>query len=346
MKKVGVEMAVTIKDVARVANVTPSTVSRVIANNPRISEKTKRKVREVMEQLGYYPNFKARNLASRSTQTIGLIMPNSTDKVFQNPFFPEVIRGISKLAHSMEYAILMSTGETEEEIYDGVVRMVKSGRVDGVILLYSRSNDQVMTFLQNMEFPYTIIGKPSDHMDEISHVDNDNFSASKEVTEYLLRLGHKRIGFVGGNVKLMVTTDRQRGYETALNNAGLSIHKDYIVHEEFLREGGEEAISELLSLKEPPTALVVTDDLMAFGMLGTLEKMGIKVPDHISIISFNNLLISEVSRPRLTSVDINIYSLGYQAAKSLIEKIQNPDEPAKRIIVPYKMMERDSCKKI
>lgn len=339
-------MRVTIKDVAKIANVTPSTVSRVIANNPRISEKTKRKVRKVMEELGYHPNFKARSLASGSTQTIGLVMPNSTDKVFQNPFFPEVIRGISKTAHSMEYALHISTGETEEEIFEGVVRMVQSGRVDGVILLYSRINDKVMTFLVEKDFPFTIIGKPYNNIDRISHVDNDNFSASKEVTEYLLRLGHRRIGFVAGSIKLMVTLDRQRGYETALIDSEISVNKDYIVHEEFLREGGQEAISELLSLKEPPTALVVADDLMAFGMLNTLDEIGLCVPDDISIVSFNNLLLSEVSRPPLTSVDVNIYNLGLQAAKCLIEKIKQPDEPAKRITIPYKMIERNSCKKI
>ncbi|OAS86838.1 MULTISPECIES: LacI family DNA-binding transcriptional regulator [Metabacillus] len=339
-------MAVTIKDVAKVANVTPSTVSRVISNSPRISEKTKRKVRQAMEELGYLPNFKARSLANRSTQTIGLVMPNSTDKVFQNPFFPEVIRGISKIAHSMEYALHISTGETEEEIYEGLVRMVQSGRVDGVILLYSRINDNVMSFLEEKKFPYTIIGKPYLNSDEISHVDNDNFSAAKEVTKYLLKLGHKRIGFVAGSLNLMVTLERKRGYESALLDSDITINNDYIVHEEFLREGGQEAISELLSLKEPPTSLVVADDLMAFGMLNTLDEMGLRVPDDISIISFNNLLLSEVSRPPLTSVDINIYNLGLQSAKCLIEKIKQPDEPAKRIIIPYKVIERNSCKKL
>ncbi|MGM0878363.1 MAG: LacI family DNA-binding transcriptional regulator [Bacillota bacterium] len=339
-------MAVTIKDVAKVANVTPSTVSRVIANNPRISEKTKKKVRMVMEELGYHPNFKARSLVSGSTQTIGLVMPNSTEKVFQNPFFPEVIRGISKTAHSMEYALLISTGETEEEIFEDVFHMVQGGRVDGVILLYSRINDKVMTFLEEKDFPFTIIGKPYNNIDSTSHVDNDNFSAAKEVTQYLLSLGHRRIGFVAGSLKLMVTIDRKRGYETALLDAGISINYDYIVHEEFLMEGGKEAISELLSLKEPPTALVVADDLMAFGMFNTLERMGLRVPDDLSIVSFNNLLLSEVSRPPLTSVDVNIYNLGLQSAKCLIEKIKQPDEPAKRIIIPHKMIERNSCKKI
>lgn len=339
-------MAVTIKDVAKAANISPSTVSRVIDDHPKISEATKKRVRKVMKELGYYPNFKARSLARRSTQTIGLVMPSSTDIVFQNPFFPEVIRGISKTAYKMEYALHFSTGETKDEIYEGVVRMVQTGRVDGIILLYSRINDRVMTFLQEKNFPYTMIGKPSYQIDQISHVDNDNYSATKAVTEYLLSLGHNKIGFVGGSKTLMVTLDRLRGYETALKEAGIPISQDYIVHEEFLLQGGQDAISELLSLKEAPTALVVIDDLMALGIINKLEKMGLSVPHDISIVSFNNLLLSEISNPPLTSVDIDIFHLGMHAAKILIEKIKNPDEPEKRIIVPYKMVIRNSCRKI
>ncbi|WP_428909616.1 LacI family DNA-binding transcriptional regulator [Niallia sp. Krafla_26] len=339
-------MAVTIKDVAKAANVTPSTVSRVIADSPRISIKTKQKVRQVMKDLGYQPNLNARNLAKRCTQTIGLIMPNSTDKVFQNPFFPEVIRGISNMAHTTEYAIQFSTGETEEQIYDGVVRMVQSGRVDGVILLYSRINDKVMAFLEDKEVPYTMIGKPYQNMDKTTHVDNDNIGAAKEVTKYLLNLGHKRIGFVGGNLSLMVTKDRRQGYEEALEEAGIAISHDYIVHEDSLIEGGQEVVAKLISLEETPTALVVVDDLMALDMINTLEKHGIRVPDDISIVSFNNLLLSQLAHPPLTTVDINIHDLGFQAAKTLIEMIKNSNEPAKRLIIPHKMIERNSCKKI
>lgn len=336
-------MNVTIKDVAKIAKVSPSTVSRVIANNPRISHKTKERVKEVMDDLGYHPNFNARSLANKSVQAIGLVMPSSTDKVFQNPFFPEVIRGISKIAHDKEYAILMSTGEAEKEIYEGVVRMVQGGRVDGVILLYSRVNDKVTNFLDEKKFPYTMIGKPHSNADGTTHVDNDNYNAGKAVTNYLLGLGHKQIGFVGGSLELLVTVERLNGYKDALTAANIPFTENYVAHEEFLREGGQEAIADLMSLQTPPTALVVADDLMALGMLNTLDEMKVRVPEDLSIISFNNLLLSEVSRPPLTTVDVNIYQLGYQAAKCLIEKITQPLEPAKRIIVPYSIIERSSC---
>jgi DNA-binding LacI/PurR family transcriptional regulator len=339
-------MSVTIKDVAKLADVAPSTVSRVIANNPRISEKTKRKVKEAMDYLGYHPNFNARSLANRSTQAIGLVMPSSADKAFQNPFFPEVIRGISTMAHEQEYALYMSTGKTEDEIFDGVVRMVQGRRVDGIVMLYSRVDDRIMCYLQEQNFPFTVIGKPFKNAETITHIDNDNFRAGQEMTEHLLSLGHERIGFVGGDLNLVVTIDRLLGYEKAIRNAGLPHKDEYIVHEEFLKEGGQEAVKELLALKNPPTALLVMDDLMSFGVLSTLNDLGLSVPEDISLLSFNNVMLSELSSPALTSVDINIFQLGYEAAKGLLECIQTPGKPAKRVAVPFELVERQSCKKM
>ncbi|MFC0272026.1 LacI family DNA-binding transcriptional regulator [Metabacillus herbersteinensis] len=333
----------TIKDVAKLANVAPSTVSRVIANNPRISDKTKVRVREAMGELGYHPNFIARSLANKSTEAIGLVIPSSADKAFQNPFFPEIIRGISKGVHQKHYSLQMSTGETEDEIFEGVMQMVEGKRVDGIILLYSRVDDKLTGYLKRKKFPFVIVGKPFKDIEEITHVDNDNYRAAKEVTEHLIYLGHEQIAFVGGNLNFVVTIDRLLGYEKAIRNANLVYRDEYIVHEEFLKEGGQEAVKELFSLKEPPTALVVADDLMALGVLNMLDTMGINVPNDVSVVSFNNVMLSEVSRPPLTTVDINIFQLGYEAAKNMIQIIEEPLEPMKRIIVPYRIVERQSC---
>jgi DNA-binding LacI/PurR family transcriptional regulator len=335
-------MAVTIKDVAKLANVAPSTVSRVIVNNPRISENTKRRVREAMEQLGYHPNINARSLANRSTQAIGLVMPSSAEKAFQNPFFPEVIRGISTKAHERKYALYISTGMTEQEIFEGVVEMVQGRRVDGILLLYSRVDDQIMDYLQQKNIPFTVIGKPFKNEALISHVDNDNFRAAKEVTEHLIEFGHERIAFVGGSLNLVMTTDRLLGYEKAIRMAKLPFRNKYIVHEEFLKEGGREAVVQLMALNEPPTAYVVVDDLMALGVLAMLSEMEKNVPDDISVVSFNNLMIAEYSSPPLTSVEINIFQLGYQATDCLLELIQDPSKLPQRITVPYEIIKRQT----
>lgn len=339
-------MAVTIKDVAKLANVNPSTVSRVIADSPLISDKTKKIVREAMENLGYHPNLNARSLVSKSTRAIGIIMPSSTEKAFQNPFFAEVLRGISNMAHKNQYSLYMSTGASEEEIYDAVVNMVLGRRVDGIILLYSRVNDNILRYLKERKFPFVVIGKPFTEVENIVHVDNDNIGAAEDVTRYLIQSGHRRIGFIGGSLDLMVTIDRLEGYKNALKEASIPYNQDYILHTEFQKEAGKEAMNRMMSLKEPPTSLVVTDDLIGFGVLSALLEVGKSVPKDISVFSFNNIMLSEFSNPPLSSVEINIFQLGYSAVKSLINLITENEKVENRIIVPHELIIRDSCKKI
>ncbi len=339
-------MPVTIKDVAKKANVAPSTVSRVIADSPRISTKTKKRVQKVMEELGYHPNLNARSLANQSTKAIGLIMPSSANKTFQNPFFPEVIRGISSFANIKDYSIYMSTGETEQEIYEGVVKMVQGRRVDGIVLLYSRVDDKVMQYLMDQQFPFVLIGKPQHSPDQITYIDNDNIRASREVTEYLLSLGHQRIAFVGGTPNLMVTKDRLKGFKEAFMHAGLPVSEEFIFYVEFLREGGQEAVEQIMSQKDRPTAIVVTDDLMALGVLSTLMEKGYNVPDDVSVASFNNVIFSEIACPPLTSVDVRTFQLGYEAARSIVEKIETTDSTCKSIIVPHEIIKRQTCKEL
>ncbi|WP_067730802.1 LacI family DNA-binding transcriptional regulator [Oceanobacillus damuensis] len=333
---------VTIKDVAKATGVSPSTVSRVIADNPRISPETKRKVRKSMKELGYHPNISARNLVAKSTKTIGVILPSSADKALQNPFFPEILRGIGSVTHSMQYSMMLSSGQTEEEIFEEVQRMVYGRYVDGVILLYSRIEDRVMNFLRDNEFPFVIVGKPNENINEITHVDNDNLRAGKEITKYLIDHGHERIAFIGGSKDLFVTLDREAGYEEALKEADLEVLDAYKIYTEFLKSGGREAVESLIALEKRPTGIVVSDDLMSLGVLSMLEESGVSVPQDISLVSFNNVYLSEITRPALTTVDIHIHELGAQSAKALIEKTINKEEPAKRIIIPHKIACRDS----
>ncbi|UOE95379.1 LacI family DNA-binding transcriptional regulator [Alkalihalobacillus sp. LMS39] len=339
-------MAITIKDVAKRANVAPSTVSRVIANSSRISEKTKERVREAMQELGYHPNFNARSLANKSTSTLGIVMPNSAKIAFQNPFFPEVIRGITAKAHQENYGLYLSTGQTEDEILDEVMEMVHSRRVDGIMLLYSRVDDKVMPFLIEQNFPFTLIGRPYHNNESaVTFVNNDNFKAAKMVTEYLILLGHEKIAFVGGNLDYVVTLDHMEGYKQALKNANIPLTTDYVVHHDEVEEGGQDAIIELMSLEQRPTAIVVVDDIMSFGVLRMLNDMGVNVPDDLSLVSFNNVMISELSSPPMTTVDIHIYDLGYRATDLLIDKIKHPEQEAKKLIIPHKLVKRQTCKK-
>lgn len=339
-------MTVTIKDVAKAANVAPSTVSRVIANSPRISEETKKRVRKVMDDLGYHPNLNARSLVSQSSQTIGIVLPSAGNIVFQNPFFSEILRSISEGVHHRHYALQLTTGITEKEIYEDVIRMVQGRRVDGLILLYSKAADPVSNYLEKNNFPFVLVGKPYKNINKITHVDNDNILAAKDATEYLIKLGHRDIGFIGGSKNLMVTNDRLEGYKQALREANISVREEYIVHGEFLLEDGQEAVKDLLVLETPPSALLVVDDLMSVGVLRAIYDMKLNVPEDLSIVSFNNALFSELSTPPLTSVDINIFALGMESVKALVDKIENSHEPTKRIIIPHQIIVRHSCNQI
>ncbi|MFB5661061.1 LacI family DNA-binding transcriptional regulator [Alteribacillus sp. HJP-4] len=340
-------MAATIKDVAKRANVSPSTVSRVISNSSRISQATKDRVRKIMKELGYHPNYNARSLANQHTKTIGIIMPRSAKVAFQNPFFPEVIRGISMKARQEGYGLYLSTGQTEEEIYEEVMHMVEGSRVDGIILLYSKMNDTIMPYLMEKEFPFVLIGRPYDMPPgQVTHVDNDNVKAAKMVTEYLTLLGHTQIAFIGGDSEYVVTVDHLDGYKAALERSGLPVYDEYIVYNDELEEGGQEAIIELMSLTDPPSALVVADDIMTFGVLRMLYEMDVKVPDQLSVVSFNNVMISELSSPPMTTVDIHIVDLGSKAAQLLFDKIKQPELGPQRLLVPHKLIKRQSCRKL
>lgn len=339
-------MAITIKDVAKHAGVSPATVSRVIADNPRISKGTKEKVREAMEFMGYYPNFQARNLVAQKSQTLGVVMENSAVLAFQNPFFPEVLRGISTRAHGSKYGLYLSTGATQEEIYDEVVAMAQGKRVDGIVLLYSKIGDPVMEYLSQCGLPFAVVGRPSKNASAITYVDNDNVLNAKEVVDYLVGLGHRRIAFVGGGRDFVVSIDRMKGYKGALAEHGIPFGPAYTVDQEAMQGAERESIRNLMELDVPPTAIITHDDLVAYEVIGYLEELEIKVPDDVSIIGFNNHTLSGHLKPPLSTVDISIHELGLHAAELVLEKILDETVPAKRVVVPSRLIERGSCRRL
>ncbi|MCH4826722.1 LacI family DNA-binding transcriptional regulator [Planococcus halocryophilus] len=339
-------MAITIKDVAKKAGVSPATVSRVIADNPRISVKTKAKVREVMKDMGYYPNFQARNLVANKSRTLGIIMENSAALAFQNPFFPEVLRGISTQAHDSKYGLYLSTGATQEEIYQEVVEMVQGRRVDGIILLYSKIGDPVLEFLRQSELPFAVVGRPHQDPCSVTYVNNDNINTAKDTVEYLIGLGHRHIAFVGGATDFVVSIDRMQGYQQALAEHDISFDADYTVNQDFIQGKERESIRRLMALPIPPTAIVTHDDMVAYEVIGYLEDLKIGVPDDVSIIGFNNHTISRYLKPPLSTVDISIYELGLRAAELVLEKITDESTPSKQVTVPSRLIERGSCRRL
>ena len=336
-------MSVTIKDVAAKANVAPSTVSRVVSDSPLISEKTKRRVREVMEEMGFHLNYNAQMLALQSTKTIGIIMKNSAKESIITSFFPEVIRGISALCSKHDFSISLTTGESEEEIFTDTVKMVRGKRVDGMIVLYSKKDDKVVPYLIESGIPFVVIGKPLIESGKIMFVDNDNVQAAKEATDFLLNLGHEKIAFIGEDEQFEVSEARLNGYIQAVKGKNLDIPEGFIKNIQFDLNHGKQIVGELMSLAEPPTALVVSDDLNALIVLTALSEKNIKVPTDMSMIVFNNSVISKVANPPLTTVDTQIFQLGYESAHCLIELVKDPQMFRKSVIIPTVIVERNSC---
>ncbi|WP_318618000.1 LacI family DNA-binding transcriptional regulator [Sporosarcina sp. YIM B06819] len=336
-------MSVTIKDVAARAGVAPSTVSRVISDSPHISEKTKRKVHKIMEEMGYHLNYNARNLAQQSTKTIGIVMKNSTEESMFNTFFPEVIRGISGLCSKYDFSISLTTGESEEEIFNDTVKMVRGKRVDGMIVLYSKKDDRVVPYLIESGIPFVVIGKPLIEPGKIMFVDNDNVQATKEATDYLLNIGHTKIAFIGEDTEFEVGEARLNGFSQAMREKHLDIPELYLKNLQPNADHGQQVISELMELADPPTALVVTNDLNALILLTALSEKNIKVPEDMSLISFNNSIISRISNPPLTTVDTQIFQLGYESASCLIELVKDPSIFKKSVVIPTSIVERKSC---
>lgn len=333
-------MTVTIKDVAKKAGVSPSTVSRVIAEHPRISAETSRKVKEIMEELGYHPNLMAKSLVSRTTRTIAVVLPKPAEELLLNFFFYELIRGVLAQLTRAGYDLLMAAGSNEQEELETVTRLVRGGRIDGLLLLYSRSSDPIIAFLRKEKVPFALIGRSLDYED-VPSVDNDNVLAAYDATKHFIAQGQQRIGFVSGPTKLAMTQDRMAGYTKALSEANLPIKQSWVVEGEFLLESGYRAMASIMSQPEPPTALVVIDDFVAFGVLKGLAELGYRIPQDVAIVSFNNIALSELTMPPITSIDVGTYQLGYTASQMVLRMIQQV-EITTRQIIPHRLVVRES----
>ncbi len=336
-------MAVTIKDVAALAGVSPSTVSRTCNNNPSISRETKEKVRRAMQQLGYEPA--PSSACAQAVKLIGIILPPSQRETFENSFFLEVIRGINRVCNNEHYISTVITGENYDEIISAVKTMIENDIISGFIAAYSITDDPVTEYLRSEGLKYVIIGKAAKYVDQTVYVDNDNILAGKEATEYLIALGHKRIAYLGSKNKLMFSAERKQGYIISMIDHGLEFEPENCIEAENAEEG-EASIKQLLQRENAPTAIVVSDDILAVTAERICGEMNLSVPEDISMISFNNSLLARLTASQLTSIEINSYRLGTEAASQIIKHIEEPDLAAAKIIIPHKLIERKSCRRL
>ncbi|MDR5586212.1 LacI family DNA-binding transcriptional regulator [Clostridium aquiflavi] len=333
-------MKVTIKEVAKEANVSTSTVSRVLSDSSQISEETKSKVREAVKKLKYKPNAIARSLANNKTRIIGVILPNEAQDLLTNPFFIQAMKGMSVYAQSKNYYITYAFSKDEAHEAHHVKDFISSNLVDGICLLRAKSDDSNIKYLKETGFPFVVIGRPEE-TDGILWVDNDNFKATYDLVNDLAKRGKKKIAFLGARKEWNLTKDRVNGFKVSCQMNGINIKEQYIIiKEEFTEQEGIEATKELLKYGIPD-AIVAEDDMMAFGALKVFKEKNLK---DISIIGFNNTQLAEFQNPPLASVDINAYELGYYASKILIDSLESNNKEVDHYIIDTNLVIRDSIK--
>lgn len=314
---------VTINDIAKAANVSASTVSRVIAGSNLISQETKDKVTKIMRQLDYHPNMLARSLVNRSTKIIGLLIPGN-GKTFTIPFYSEILCGIVSSANRSGYKILLSNISSDKEDEKTINDLAHSCIVEGFILMTSKIHDSSLKTLTKINFPFVMVGKPeASFQNKINWVDNDNFEAGYRLTKHFIDNGHKKIAFIGVTDKYMVTIDRLNGYKQALSDNGITFDENLVVNGEFMKNNASSMVEDLFDRKINFTGLIAEDDYQAFSAVSYLNSNSLTVPDDIAVAGFNNVPQSEYFVPPITSVDVHPYTLGEKAFDLLLKTLGN-----------------------
>ena len=339
-------MAVTVKDVARLAGVSPSTVSRVCNNNPAISKETRERVLKAVAELGYELPAPQEVPAPVIIRHIGIVLPPSEKEAYENTFYLKALRGISQVCNQRQVTLSVVTGKDYEEVLHSVQTLHRGGRIDGFILLYSRKTDIVVDYLCEQGMLYVIVGKPNELANQTICIDNDNLLAGQEAADYLYNLGHRRIGYIGSKNDFMYSAERRAGYQLSLLLHEIPLRPDYLIEMESVNSAAGEDLRQLLQQEDHPTAFVVSDDMLALALERICSQMQLSIPGDISIIAFNNSLYAQLASPQLTAVDINSALLGQEAANQIINHAENPNLTTTKIIVPHTIVPRDSCRKI
>ncbi|WP_038069361.1 MULTISPECIES: LacI family DNA-binding transcriptional regulator [Thermoanaerobacterium] len=329
-----------IDDVAKLANVSTATVSRVFNNSPYVSEKARESVLKAAKELGYEPSILARSLAMKKTNTIGLIVPD-----ISNPYYSEVVRGIEDVCNIYKYNIILCNADNSRDKEIQYIDMLKSRWVDGIIFHSDYFSDEIYHIFKDRKIPLVLAGRATSY--DIPYVVIDNRKAAYDATKYLISQGHKKIGVIHGDLNGMKETvdsvDRLYGFLDAMKEAGLKVYDELIKESNFKAKGGYMAAKEMLMGNVKPDAIFAFSDIMAMGAINAIFDAGLKCPEDVSVIGFDNLDLAEVTRPALATVAQPMYDIGAVAARMLIKIIDNKKISEKKVILKHRLIIRQSC---
>lgn len=329
------KQTITIYDVAREANVSMATVSRVVNGNPNVKPATRKKVLEVIDRLDYRPNAVARGLASKKTTTIGVIIPDVS-----NVFFSSLARGIDDVATMYKYNIILANSDGNDQKEVNVLNNLLAKQVDGIIFMGHHITDDIRGEFSRSKTPVVLAGSV-DPDNQVGSVNIDYEAATKDAVNLLAKNGHKKIAFISGALIDPINgQNRIRGYKEALAENNLTYNEGLVFEAKYKFKEGINLTDRIQNSQA--TAAYITDDELAVGLLDGLLDKGIKVPEEFEIITSNNSLLTEVIRPRLTSISQPLYDIGAVAMR-LLTKLMNKEEvEEKRIILPYSIDRKES----
>jgi LacI family transcriptional regulator len=329
-------------DVARLAGVSRATVSYVVNDlqDNQVSEETRQKVLRAVHELGYQPDAMAQSLRLGMTNTIGLLIPD-----MDNPHYWQIAKGVEIEAQSADYDLLLISTSLDPDRERHSIRALSRRRVDGLILILSfvRLDDDAIRQLARQKKPLVLMNGTLDHFDvPCDVVSIDEGQGALEAMRHLLDLGHRRIGMIYGVAHPGLGSPRLRAYCDALQGAGRVVDEDLIARCGTTPEDGYQAALHLMRHASPPTALLVINDLLAIGALRALADRGLRVPQDVSVVSFDDIALAIYMQPRLTTVGINATNMGQAAAHMIFNRLRDPNLPPQTTYVTSRLILRDS----
>ena len=332
-------MTVTIYDVAREANVSMATVSRVVNGNQNVKPATRKKVLEVIERLEYRPNAVARGLASKKTTTVGVIIPD-----ISNNIYAEAARGIEDIATMYRYNIILANSDQNEDKELNLLDTMLGKQVDGIVMMSDAVTPKLHQSMEHSPVPIVLAGSV-DETNNFPSVNIDYFQASYEAVQMLIANGHKRIAFVSGPLAYTINSKfKLEAFKKALTDANLELDEQLIISDDGTYDSGLEAWDTLSNLEQPPTAFFAGSDELAIGLIHGAQDHGKNVPDEIEVISFEDSKLARMVRPQLTSVVLPLYDIGAVAMRLLTKLMNKENIEDQSVIIPHRIEKRDSVK--
>lgn len=337
-------MGVTIRDVAKAAGTSVSTVSKVINGHYSISEETAERVKQVIRDLNYYPSASAQSFAKGSTRSVALLMDLRPNIAFQNPHVFEIAVGLEEALKVKGYRLYLC-GVDSATSYETAEEIISRRSADALAIHVSVMTHPLSALLTRLRFPHIVLGMPN-FESQVCWIDNNNVYSGTVAASYLLSQGYQKLAFIGGEYYDLGSMHRLQGVKQGLKDAGYSMEDQYIWLGESTRSDGYRMTAKLLDEKTLPDAIVCANNYIALGCVAAIQERGLRIPEDMGVMAFDDYPFSQFIEPQLTVVDINVRDMGNQAGKFLTDMIRHPNKQIQTYVTTSVLMERRSTARI